>query len=86
MLIPLPAFLIAPSLVSTKYIIATIFGLTYEDSLPNLRKLEASKLEKNPALLFSSLILSTPDLSFNPIVVGLFDSPILVGGATMPPT
>ena len=41
------SLLIAPSHTRTKYKMATTFGLTYEDSLTNFRKLGASKLGKS---------------------------------------
>ena len=45
---------LAPSHTRTKYKMATTFGLTYEDLLANLWKLEASKLGKKSRLVFSS--------------------------------
>ena len=43
--IHIASLLIAPSHTGTKYEMVTVFGLIYEDSLTNLRKLEASKVE-----------------------------------------
>ena len=43
-----------PSHTSTRYKMATILGLTYEDSLTIVRKLEASKHEKNSPFVFNS--------------------------------
>ena len=48
------SLLIAPSHNRTKYKMATIFGLTYEDSLTNLWMKEASKHGKNSRLVFCS--------------------------------